>query len=262
MGHGALGRPDRLPAELVITVEERDLARRAGVGLTATGAMVPVADLVELAADAAPWLEVFKDHSREILDFGRGKRFATKAQRVALFGRDRGCTRPGCSEPFCRTQAHPVGRVVATKERLYRDHAAADFADGGMTDVADLAGACGPDNRNVGTKPGQWETAIIADGPDQGRIGWRPAGTDLPYRTNPVHHPEKFLRGHPVRGSTTTETGSAAAEPGQEAPDSGAESRPPPKMMRIHPDLFDVGVAGRPCSRIEAAIEEMLGLTA
>ncbi|GED97071.1 HNH endonuclease signature motif containing protein [Gordonia crocea] len=273
LGHGALGRPERLPAELVVTVDSQDLERHAGIGLTATGTMVPVGDLVELAADAVPWLEVFKGRTREILDLGRGKRFATKAQRIALFGRDRGCTRPGCTEPFCRTQAH---------------HATADFADGGMTDVADLTGACGPDNRNVGPKPGQWETAIVADGPDQGRIGWRPAGTDLPYRTNPVHHPERFLRGHPVDGNGATETDSAAADSAetdllpqdksqpteflstgsdqaasQPVDSEPAESRPPP-MMRIRPDSFDVGhlfdvdPPGDESSPVETAIEAAL----
>ncbi|GED96962.1 DUF222 domain-containing protein [Gordonia crocea] len=182
LGHEGLGRPDRLPAEVVITVDEADLARRAGVALTATGTLVPIPDLVALAADATPWLEVFKTSTRTVLDFRRGRRFATKTQRLAMFGADRGCTRPMCTEPFARTQAH---------------HGQRDWADGGNTDINELAAACGTDNRNVGTRPGQWETTIIADGPDEGRVGWRLAGTDGPYRTNPVHHPQAFLRGHP-----------------------------------------------------------------
>ncbi|GED98817.1 HNH endonuclease signature motif containing protein [Gordonia crocea] len=174
LGHQALGRPHRLPAELVITIDEADLARRAGVALTATGTMIPTSDLISLAADATPHLEVFKTHTRTVLDFARSKRIATKAQRLALFGAHHGCTRPGCTEPFSRTQAH---------------HAAQDWALGGKTDVNDLTPACGPDNRNVGTRPGQWETAPIPAGPREGRTGWRLTGSDHPYRTNPLNHP-------------------------------------------------------------------------
>ncbi|GAA3032345.1 HNH endonuclease signature motif containing protein [Gordonia defluvii] len=178
LGHQGLGRPDRIPAQLVITIDEHDLAARAGASLTSTGTLVPTVDLVELAADAVPWLVVFQHASRVIVDFARGRRIASFAQRLALFGKDRGCTRPGCTEPFSRTQAH---------------HAQLDFAKGGLTNLADLGSACGPDNRNVGTGPGQWDTAIIDGGPDAGRTGWRRAGTGRPFRANPVHHPQAFL---------------------------------------------------------------------
>ncbi|MFT4200446.1 DUF222 domain-containing protein [Gordonia sp. (in: high G+C Gram-positive bacteria)] len=180
LGHGALGRPDRLPAQLVITVDEPDLARRAGVALTATGTMVPVADLVDLAADAVPWLEVFKRRTRQVLDFYRGARIATKAQRLALFGAHRGCTRPGCPRPFSQCQIH---------------HAALDFAKGGLTNLDQLAPACGVDNRNVGEDPGQWETTIIDTGTDAGLAGWRLVGSGGPYRTNPINHPRRMPAG-------------------------------------------------------------------
>ena len=65
LGHEALGQPKRLPVHVVITVEERDLARNSGVGLTATGTRVPVGDLVGLAAGAVPWLAVFADFTRK-----------------------------------------------------------------------------------------------------------------------------------------------------------------------------------------------------
>ncbi|MFT3898716.1 MAG: DUF222 domain-containing protein [Gordonia sp. (in: high G+C Gram-positive bacteria)] len=180
LGHGALGPPARLPAELVITVDEADLARRGGVAVTATGTMVPVCDLVKIAADATPWLEVFARGTRQVLDLFRGARIASKNQRLALLGRDRGCTRPLCTAPFSRTQAH---------------HATRDWADGGNTNIGDLTLACGIDNRNVGTHPGQWETMPLTRGPDTGRTGWRLAGSTEPYRTNPVHDPLRCQRG-------------------------------------------------------------------
>ncbi|GAB10935.1 hypothetical protein GOARA_063_01340 [Gordonia araii NBRC 100433] len=228
LGHQALGRPDRIPAQLVVTAELSQLTSLAaghpnGAALTTTGTLVPVADLIEVAAEANPWLEVFADKTREILDFGRGKRIATFSQRLALFGRDRGCTRPGCTEPFIRTQAH---------------HAAADYAKGGRTDAAELTGACGPDNRNVGDKPGNWETTVITSGPEAGRIGWRMAGSDQPYRTNPVHHPEAFLKHLPSNGGASTGPASlrstspprSSQPPQAECPrDESVSEQPPPE---------------------------------
>jgi hypothetical protein len=240
LGHQVLGRPTRLPAELVITVDGEDLARRAGVATTATGTLVPVRDLVDLAAEATPWLAVFRGMTREILDFGRGQRIASRAQRLALFCADLGCTRPGCTEPHSRSQAH---------------HGALDYAKGGNTDIGELTCACGADNRNVGDRPGQWETAVITDGPDTGRIGWRLVGSDGPYRTNPVHHPQKFLRGHPctsreVEPISATEpqvvAASAAGSPGPGAgPDAGSPSADQPRrgsgprMQRVRPEERD-----------------------
>lgn len=150
LGHSGLGRPDRIPTQLVINVDEADLARRAGVGLSTTGTRIPIVDLVSLAADAAPWLEVFA-------------------------------------------------------------HTTRDYAAGGQTNLGELGSVCGPDNRNVGTKPGQWETTIIDTGPDTGRTGWRLIGTTNPYRTNPIHNPIHnpiLLHQH----TTNSETTSAATD--------------------------------------------------
>ncbi|GAA4662974.1 HNH endonuclease signature motif containing protein [Gordonia humi] len=188
LGHGALGRPDRIPAELVVTVTDQELAAEAGVAHTATGARVPVTDLVEVAAHATPHLAVFKGHTSEILYLGRGKRLASKAQRLALFARDRGCSGPECDVPFSRTEAHHVQR----------------WEDGGATDIINLGAACGKHNRAEGKGPGKWETGIVHDGPHTGRVGWRPSGSTRPWQVNPLHHvgqePE-FLPHGPPRGS-------------------------------------------------------------
>lgn len=177
-----LGRPDRIPAELVITVSDEDLARRAGMGLTTTGTLIPVSDLIELAAKNEPtsYLAVFRHHTREPLYLGRAKknRFASKAQRLMLFARDGGCTAEGCDAPFIRTQAHH----------------SPDWALGGRTDIDAVGSACGGHNRWVGPTIGQWETAFLLDGPNAGRMVWRPTGSRGPWRLNPSHHPE-FLAG-------------------------------------------------------------------
>ncbi|WOC12442.1 HNH endonuclease signature motif containing protein [Gordonia sp. MP11Mi] len=195
LGHGALGRPDRLPAELVVTVTDQELAAEAGVALTATGARIPVKELVELAAHAVPRLAVFRNNTSEVLYLGRGRRFASKAQRLAIFARDRGCTAPGCDVPFSRTEAHHVAR----------------WENSGRTDLVNLGAACGRHNRAEGVGPGKWETAIIADpGFEAGRVGWRPSGSPHGWQINPLHHigqsPDLLPHGPPRGASSAVET--------------------------------------------------------
>lgn len=172
LGHQGLGRPDRLPAEVVITTTLDELESRTGFAVTSTGTALPIADLIRIAAHATPHLAVFANHTSEILYLGRGQRFANKAQRLALFARDRGCTAPGCDRPFSQTQAHHV----------------IDWAAGGRTNIDHLAAACGKHNRAVGERPGQSETHVITTGRNKGRIGWKPAGSRQPLTINPIHH--------------------------------------------------------------------------
>ena len=174
--------PDRIPAQIVITVSDEDLARQAGIALTATGTRIPVTDLVAYAAHAIPHLEVFAGATSQVLYLGRGNRFTTLAQRLALFGRDRGCTGPACTVPFARTEAHHMP----------------EWADGGLTDIDHLAAACGTHNRWHGKARGQWESTLLTDGPDTGRPAWRPAGRDDPWLVNPMFHPEKLRPDQPT----------------------------------------------------------------
>ncbi|WP_346077830.1 HNH endonuclease signature motif containing protein, partial [Gordonia cholesterolivorans] len=142
----------RRSGDLVITITDHELAERAGIALTATGTRLPVAELIEVAATATPHLAVFSAHTGQALYLGRGRRLASRAQRLMLFARDRGCTAPGCDAPFTRTQAHHFP----------------DWADGGPTDIDHLGAACGRHNRSVGPRPGQWQTMILIDGPHAG----------------------------------------------------------------------------------------------
>ena len=165
-----------LKSELVVTITDKELAARAGVAVTATGTRLPVSDLVRVAAAATPHLAVFSHATNEVLYLGRGQRSASKAQRLALFARDRGCTAPGCGVPFARTEAHHFP----------------DWQDGGLTDIDHLGAACGRHNRAVGAKLGDWETMILIDGPHAGRVAWRPVtqGKGRDWRVNHIHHAE------------------------------------------------------------------------
>ena len=179
------------------------------------------------------------DFTRKIVDFGHGRRLATMPQRIAMFATYLGCSRPGCTRPSSQTEAH---------------HGILDYADGGATDLADLAPACGPDNRNVGTRPGQWETGRITDGPDAGLIGWRLAGTADPFRVNRVHDPRAYLRGTRFDDEQARE--SDVAPPGDTNPPTSATEHPGsprrrsgPTMLRTRPDHRGSSLNGLPRQR-------------
>ncbi|MBM7368770.1 HNH endonuclease signature motif containing protein [Gordonia hydrophobica] len=194
LAHGALGAPGKLSSSLVITADVTDLAAGTGIATTATGTRLPVSALVDLAADAVPYLEVFAGATREILYFGRGRRLASKAQRLALFGRDRGCTAPGCDRPFSMTEAHHMP----------------DWQYGGPTDIDHLGAACGAHNRAASTGHARWDTTVLGDdaGENAGRVGWKPADRDVAPAVNPIHHADRPLRrpppaSHPPTGRTS-----------------------------------------------------------
>ncbi|UPW08546.1 HNH endonuclease [Gordonia terrae] len=158
---GTLGTSHRgLPVQLIIKADLNDLIREAGLATTATGTLLPIPDLIAMAGEVQPWLAIFKDHTAVPLYFGRGKRLATREQRLVSFARPDGevCSAPGCDQPATQVELH---------------HAQKDWAKGGLTDIDDLAPACPRHNRMVGDQPGQYTTHIERSGPDEGRCVWR-----------------------------------------------------------------------------------------
>ncbi|WP_020107494.1 DUF222 domain-containing protein, partial [Nocardia sp. 348MFTsu5.1] len=171
-----LGRSHRgLPAQLIITMTKAQLQECAGIAKTASGVDIPVGEALELAARSDKYLAVFADHCAEVLYFARTKRTAQKGQRLALIARDRGCSHPGCPNPATWTESHHVTA----------------WAKGGLTDIDALTPACPPHHRLIGDGPDRWQTVMITDGPDAGRVGWiPPVGVDperVP-RVNRAHH--------------------------------------------------------------------------
>ncbi|MBA5848007.1 DUF222 domain-containing protein [Gordonia amicalis] len=155
---GLLGKSHRgLPVQLIVKADLNDLIREAGFATTATGTLIPIPDLIDLAADAQPWLAVFKDATAVPLYFGRGKRLATREQRLVSFARPDGEV---CSTPDCD--------LAATHVEMH--HAQLDWGLGGLTD---LTPACPKHNRMVGDQPGQYTTHMVREGPDEGRCAWR-----------------------------------------------------------------------------------------
>ena len=170
---GQLGTLNGLPASIIIRTTLDDLLSLAGVGVTGGGTMVPIADVIRMGAHAHWFLAVFDKATGKALNLFRSKRVASADQRIMLFARDAGCTKPGCTVPAYGCQAH---------------HATADWADGGLTNVDDLAMACGPDNRMVG--PDQWTTRIN----EHGDVEWiPPPHLDTGQaRVNDYHRPERL----------------------------------------------------------------------
>ncbi|MCW2602099.1 MAG: hypothetical protein JWN61_234, partial [Pseudonocardiales bacterium] len=71
-------------------------------------------------------IRIVTDGPSKILNFGRGRRLASPAQKLALAARDKGCIFPGCDRPPGWTDAHHFTR----------------FTDGGKTDIEDLGLFC------------------------------------------------------------------------------------------------------------------------
>ena len=170
---GMLGEHNGFPVGVVATCTVTDLEKRTGVAVMHTGTKLPVRDLVRMAAQGSDnYLAVFDDHTGQPLYLGRAARTASTAQRLALFARDLGCTRPNCTAPASRSQAHHL----------------TNWRDDGLTNVDTMTLACGRDNRLVDT--GGWSTTM---GPD-GRTQWTPPpllDVGQP-RTNQYHHPTLY----------------------------------------------------------------------
>ena len=177
---GMLGNTHRgLPIQVIVTTSLQELEAQAGIAQTTSGTLLPIHDVIEMAAasGASPYLAVFGDHTSIPLYLGRSKRIASLGQRLASFASAGGkmCSAPGCNQPASRVQMH---------------HAAKDWADGGLTDIDQLVPACDVHNRRVGTKPGQFTTRMITEGPDTGRVAWRlnskPGMPENPERINRI----------------------------------------------------------------------------
>lgn len=175
-----LGSHRGLPVSTILTMSVADVEKASGVATTATGGTVPITEALKLAEEAQPFLAVF-DHDGLPLHFGRTKRLATAAQRMALIATLRGCTRPGCDAPASMCATHHV----------------TDWNSGGPTDIDNETLACDRCHAMIHNGPGGWKT--VALGPDSeypGRTGWiapphiDPTGTP---RVNHRHHPRELL---------------------------------------------------------------------
>ena len=178
---GAYGQHRGLPVTVIATTTLSELDRAAHAindptipmpppARTGGGSAIPMRDLLRMAANAIHYLAVFEDHSNRPLYLGRTKRIASADQRIICYARDRGCTRPGCTEPgyHCEVNHDPA------------------WAAGGQTDADCLFFACGPDHTLI--SKGLLQTKIT----DTGRLAYTD-GTGPP-EINLAHHPDELLK--------------------------------------------------------------------
>ncbi|WP_141120116.1 HNH endonuclease signature motif containing protein, partial [Mycobacterium malmoense] len=170
LASGDLGSHNGLPVSIVVTTTLADLEAATGKALTAGGTLVPMSDVIRWAGHAHHYLAIF-DQARPLALY-HTKRLASPAQRIMLYAKDRGCTRPGCDAPAYHSQVHHITGWQTTRR----------------TDIDDLTLACGPDNRLA-------EKGWTTHTNNRGQTEWIPPphlDRGQP-RTNNYHHPERFL---------------------------------------------------------------------
>jgi hypothetical protein len=159
---------------MVISTTLAELESGKGHGVTGGGTLMPMSDVIRQAAAAHHYLCVFDNHTREPLYLGRAKRLASPAQRIVLYARDRGCTRPGCTAPAYHCEAHHDDGWAAGRS---------------PTDINAMSLACPSDNKLIETTG--WTTRKCKDG----RTEWiPPPNLDTGQaRINNYHHPHRYL---------------------------------------------------------------------
>ncbi|GBG37610.1 HNH endonuclease signature motif containing protein [Mycobacterium montefiorense] len=170
LASGKLGQHNGLPATIIVTTTLKDLEAAASKGLTGGGSVLPIRDVIRLARHAHHYLVIFDDAKPVALY--RTKRLASAGQRIVLYAKDRGCTRPGCDIPGYWCEVHHVE----------------DWATTRCTDIDQLTLACGPDHKLL---EAGWNTRKRKDGDTE----WIPPphlDRGQP-RVNTFHHPENLL---------------------------------------------------------------------
>jgi hypothetical protein len=174
LASGQLGSHHGLPVTMVVSTTLKELESGTGHAATGGGALLPMAEVIRQASAAHHYLAVFDGHTEEPLYLGRAKRLASRGQRLMLYARDRGCTRPGCTAPAYWCEAH---------------HDDGWAAGGAPTDITTLSLACPSDNKLI--EKTRWRTRKRADG----RTEWiPPPHLDTGQtRVNNYHHPHRYL---------------------------------------------------------------------
>jgi len=148
---------DRVP-EVTIVVDWKTLndeAHRAGVCETENGVPLPVSTVRRMCCDAEI-IGVVVDGDGRVLDQGRSKRTATRAQRRALRAMHRTCAHPDCTVGFDACRIHHI---------IW-------WRNGGRTDIDNLIPLCERHHHLV--HEGGWDLTMT---PDRTATWMRPDGT-------------------------------------------------------------------------------------
>ena len=85
---GELGSHQGLPVTIIATATLEDLQAKTGVAHTGGGTLLPIRDVIRMAAHAYNYLLVFDKANRCELFKGRSTRLATPEQRLVLYGHE------------------------------------------------------------------------------------------------------------------------------------------------------------------------------
>jgi Domain of unknown function (DUF222) len=174
LASGEFGQHRGMPVTVIVTTTLGELNQAAHAvnnppipmpppARTGGGSALPMRELIRMAADAIHYLAVFEDHTNRPLYLGRSKRVASADQRIICYARDRGCTRPGCTEPGYHCEVHHDP----------------PWDPDGRTDADCLWFGCGPDHTLL--SKGILQTKVT----DTGRLAWT-AAPARPKSTSPT----------------------------------------------------------------------------
>ncbi len=171
LASGELGQHNGLPASIIVTTTLKELEAGCGKALTGGGTLLPISDVIRLASHAHHYLAIFD--KGKALALYHTKRLASRAQRIVLYAKDRGCSFPGCDVPGYLCEVHHCD----------------PYATNPVTDVNELTFACCPNHKLADQG---WTTRKNT----RSQTEWIPPphlDRGQP-RTNTFHHPEKLLR--------------------------------------------------------------------
>ena len=123
----APGLPDSggIPATVIITMTDDQLASKTGHAHTSTGQHLTIPEALKIA-DQAHIIPTVLTGRGQPLWLGRTRRLANHAQTCALIARDGGCSFPGCTTPPDWCDRHHM----------------IDWLSGGTTDINNLTLLC------------------------------------------------------------------------------------------------------------------------
>ena len=107
LASGQLGQHNGLPVTIIVSTTLQELESAAGHAVTAGGTLLPMSEVIRLAAHAHHYLVVYDKHTGQTLYLEHSKRIASPGQRIVLHAKDRGCTAPGMRGARLRLSGPP-----------------------------------------------------------------------------------------------------------------------------------------------------------
>lgn len=88
LGDPKLGQHRGLPVTVIVSATLDQVQTAAGHGVTASGTLLPIRDVIRMGSHAYHYLCVFEKHSERPLYLGRSRRIASGDQRIVLHASD------------------------------------------------------------------------------------------------------------------------------------------------------------------------------